>query len=137
MNSSTFSNALDLEALWQDFIEKKRAALVEPSPERSAEAGRAYSILLDALGKDKDQPPEPVQTAQEAARPFDWSKDADAVAVPTQLGIAVYRNIEGNIVIRQEADWNDEEDTVIVVREVFLAPLIDRLIAHDPARDRR
>ncbi len=54
---------------------------------------------------------------------FDWSK-AEDLAVPQQDAIAVYANADGEMIIRRQKDWNETEDTVIVVAPAY----IDRLI---------
>lgn len=43
---------------------------------------------------------------------FDWGKEA-GVIVPSASAIAVYKNASGGITIRQERDWNEDEDTII------------------------
>jgi hypothetical protein len=75
----------------------------------------------------------PVQAA-ENDNEFDWLKN-DAVVVPTQLALAVYENPQGAIVIRQERDWCQEEDSFIVIEQKNLMTVIDRLcdIAGIPA----
>jgi len=45
---------------------------------------------------------------------FDWYGD-DTIVVQEQLAVAVYTNPRGNVVIRQKADWCDEDDIWIVI----------------------
>ena len=45
---------------------------------------------------------------------FDWDNDPDIVQ-RTVMATAVYPNNSGRIVIRQQADWNDSDDVVILV----------------------
>jgi hypothetical protein len=55
---------------------------------------------------------------------FDWAADP-AVVAQHQLPIAVYSNDAGSVVIRQQADWDEENDTFII-----LAPAtIDAFVA--------
>jgi hypothetical protein len=53
---------------------------------------------------------EEVSTSDE----FSWS-DKESVVVPRQDAIAVYRNSDGNIVIRRQRDWDEEEDSFIII----------------------
>lgn len=49
---------------------------------------------------------------------FKWWQDAENagdVILPEQRALAIYPNGKGNIVLRQEAGWNDDEDAVILV----------------------
>jgi hypothetical protein len=47
--------------------------------------------------------------------------------VPTQLAIAVYLNVNGDVCIRQEGQYGADEDVYIVVTRQNLVPLIARL----------
>jgi hypothetical protein len=57
---------------------------------------------------------------------FDWSKD-DSVVVKSVRGLAVYRNSEGDVVIRQERGAYDEDDPFVVVPVIEVAGLIKKL----------
>jgi hypothetical protein len=45
---------------------------------------------------------------------FNWLEAAETVVVPEQAAIAVYINVNGGIVIRQDGGWPDEDNIVIV-----------------------
>src|SRR3954447_24617111 len=45
---------------------------------------------------------------------FDWNTD-DAVILKEQRATAVYHNRLGELIIRQQARWNDEGDTFVYV----------------------
>lgn len=45
---------------------------------------------------------------------FDWNTD-DAVILKEQRATAVYHNRLGELIIRQQARWNDERDTFVYV----------------------
>ena len=45
---------------------------------------------------------------------FDWSDDEDII-VEEQRSIAIYRCTNGNLIIRQERSWHEEDDTFIHV----------------------
>jgi hypothetical protein len=74
----------------------------------------------------------PAPTAQDRHQPkesdekFNWLSD-DSVVLQPQLAIAVYRNGAGGLVIRQERDWNDEDDTFIVISPENIDSFVDKL----------
>ncbi|MGX1354532.1 hypothetical protein AB7M49_008157 [Bradyrhizobium elkanii] len=43
---------------------------------------------------------------------FDWHED-DSIILREQRATAAYRNRYGDLVIRQQAGWNDDQDTFI------------------------
>jgi hypothetical protein len=45
---------------------------------------------------------------------MDWT-DGPEIVVEEQPAIAVYSNRAGRIVVRQRADWNEEEDSVVIL----------------------
>ncbi|MGQ9370399.1 hypothetical protein [Azospirillum sp. ST 5-10] len=51
------------------------------------------------------------------SEPFDWrsTDTVDDIVIRTVQGVAVYLNPRNDIVIRQERDSTEEEDTVIIV----------------------
>jgi hypothetical protein len=57
---------------------------------------------------------------------FDWN-DHSAIAVRQQDTIAVYANEANEIVIRRQKDWNEEEDSVIVVAPAYVTQLIETI----------
>ena len=58
---------------------------------------------------------------------FDWSQNSECVVFPTVLGVAVYRNADGDVVIRQQAGPLDEDDTFVILPEMHLQHLIKAL----------
>lgn len=61
---------------------------------------------------------------------FDWGSnggDADSVVLWDQPATAVYWNPRGQVVIRQEAHWNDDDDTCLIFDPGNLPRLIERL----------
>lgn len=46
---------------------------------------------------------------------FNWNDAKDDLIVPSTQAVAAYLNPAGDIVIRQERDWNDEDDSFVVV----------------------
>jgi len=55
---------------------------------------------------------------------FDWTSK-DAVAVNQQDAIAVYSNDNGDVVIRRQKDWNEEEDSVIVLAPAYVRQFVE------------
>lgn len=56
---------------------------------------------------------------------FKWSDEA--IAVRQQDAIAVYANEASEIVIRRQKDWNEDEDSVIVVAPAYVTQLIEAI----------
>jgi hypothetical protein len=65
--------------------------------------------------------------AQESDNEFDWSSD-DSIALCEQPAVAVYANRYGQIVIRRERAWNDEEDVFIPIAETNVLTLIGAIL---------
>ncbi len=57
---------------------------------------------------------------------FDWRKDASVICAE-QPATALYENSRGQIVIRQEARWDEEWDTVVFLNQEGAAVLIGLL----------
>ncbi len=57
---------------------------------------------------------------------FDWN-DQDGIAVNQQDAIAVYANDKGDLVLRRQKDWNEEEDSIIVVAPAYVRQLIEAM----------
>ena len=79
-------------------------------------------------------PPKPIAQSGPPQRPapeqgFDWSPDNPDVVLPEQPATAVYMNPWGQVVIRQERAWNDEDDSYVRISLHNVQCLIDRLQA--------
>jgi hypothetical protein len=59
---------------------------------------------------------------------FDW-RDKDDVVIETQRATAIYWNPAGQIVIRQEAGWSDDDDPYLFFEPANLPRVIERLQA--------
>ena len=57
---------------------------------------------------------------------FDWANDEDIV-LREQQSVAIYRNGQGSLVIRQERRWDQDEDVIIIVTAGNIDTFIDRL----------
>jgi hypothetical protein len=57
---------------------------------------------------------------------FDWT-DNKAVAVNQQDAIAVYANENGEVVIRRQKDWNEDDDSIIVVAPAYVRQLVEAI----------
>jgi hypothetical protein len=80
------------------------------------------------------QPVVPQQPAKESPKPteaedFDWRNDESiAISEEIQIATAVYRNRSGDVVIRQQAQWPDEDsDPFMIIADRNLQAFIDRL----------
>lgn len=66
--------------------------------------------------------PEPESTSED----FDWNNDK-SVCINEQPATAIYRNDFHQIVIRQKAAWDRDEDVFVVIDRAHLSHLIDML----------
>jgi hypothetical protein len=57
---------------------------------------------------------------------FDWYRD-DSIALERQLSIAIYLNPRGHLVIRQEQEADQDEDTFIYIAPQNIRSFIDQL----------
>jgi hypothetical protein len=87
--------------------------------QRSPACDAATPLVAVTQPAEKDAP---------AAAPndFDWGNDEDIV-LREQQSIAIYRNMHGGLVIRQERGWDQEEDVCIIVTAENINTFIDRL----------
>lgn len=58
---------------------------------------------------------------------FNWSADNEDVVQHSVQGVAVYENQYGNITIRQERNWDEDEDTIVVLTHDAARALIEKL----------
>jgi hypothetical protein len=63
---------------------------------------------------------------EEDAAEFSWNND-DSVVLQQQRRTAVYFNTRDELVIRQEADWNEETDTVVIIAKNNIEEFLDKL----------
>ena len=69
---------------------------------------------------------EPSTRAPEDESKFDWSDD-DCVVLQDQARTAVYLGQSGHLVIRQERQWDQDDDTYVLIAPHNIADFIDRL----------
>ena len=60
---------------------------------------------------------------------FSWNDAKDDLIVPSTQAVAAYLNPAGDIVIRQERDWHEEEDHLVIVPISFALKLVAKLEA--------
>lgn len=58
---------------------------------------------------------------------YDWSKSADDLVYPSRAAVAVYLNADGDLVIRQQRDIYEEEDSVVIIPREKAASLIQKI----------
>jgi hypothetical protein len=63
---------------------------------------------------------------EEDAEEFSWNDD-DSVILQEQRRTAVYFNTRDELVIRQQADWNEETDTVVIIAKNNIPDFLDKL----------
>jgi hypothetical protein len=81
---------------------------------------------------DKTKPDELPLSAQLDDRAFDWTvdgPDAGLIICHRQPATAVYENVHGHIVVRQEAYWNDDSDTIATITPDNAGRLTDAIMA--------
>jgi len=81
---------------------------------------------------EQDPQIEPVAKTQPPSRPSTpeparWGVDDPDVIIRSQPAMAVYENVYGAIVIRQEASLYEEDDPYVVVQQANLPALIATL----------
>jgi hypothetical protein len=58
---------------------------------------------------------------------FDWSADSADVVQREVPSVAVYPNVHGQICIRQQRTWDDEEDACLIVAPYNAARIADAI----------
>jgi hypothetical protein len=91
-------------------------------------------VKVSSQPETKHQPahPKPAQASAEPAPArmpppdFNWRNDPDIVQreVPT---VAIYLNEHGNVVVRAEQEWDQDDDTIIVLGIANIPDVIDKL----------
>jgi hypothetical protein len=77
-----------------------------------------------------NHPPAPVQTKVQTTPDFSWDPENGDVIVPEQRALAVYVNLWGQVVIREERrGWDDESDVYIRISMENLGKVIAALQA--------
>jgi hypothetical protein len=84
-------------------------------------------LVNQPANQGADHPPAPVQTKVQTAPDFSWDPENEDVIVPDQLALAVYRNHWGQVVIRQERAWDEEDDVYVRINMESLPKVIARL----------
>jgi hypothetical protein len=76
-----------------------------------------------------NHPPAPVQTKVQTTPDFSWDPENGDVIVPHQPALAVHLNRWRQVVIRQERNWDDDDDTYITINMESLPRVIATLQA--------
>lgn len=96
-------------------------------PKKPTLALACGNVVAPSTDPDEDFPPGyPFDPPQPCGEEFDWS-DRDSIVLQEQRRTAIYWNLNGDLVIRQEKDWNDNDDCFIVISSGNLQAFIDRL----------
>jgi hypothetical protein len=86
----------------------------------------AVPNAIDAKDVGEDVGKDVGKDVEEDAEEFSWNRD-DSVILQHQRRTAVYFNTRDELVIRQEADWNEETDTVLVIAKNNIEEFLDKL----------
>jgi len=57
---------------------------------------------------------------------FNWN-ETDSMVVRSQSAIAVYANPAGDLVVRRQQEWNENEDVFIVIAKTQVRTVIDAM----------
>ena len=88
-----------------------------PNAKHGADVGEVVGKDVGkGIGKD----------VEEDAEEFSWNSD-DSVILQEQRRTAVYFNTRDELVIRQQADWNEETDTVVIIAKNNIPDFLDKL----------
>jgi hypothetical protein len=94
------------------------AAPVEWTAEKAEKLALTVAEAMSKGALKDDKPP--------AGDAFDW-RDKDDVVIETQRATAIYWNPAGQVVIRQEAGWSDDDDPYLFFEPANLPRVIERL----------
>lgn len=97
------------------------AGCAPPSNPAVNPPSNAPTLPMDLPTTEKPKPDD------EGGRPFDWTRDADAVVLRGQAAIAVYINTADDLVIRQEREWDQEDDPTIIIRKEHAQAFLDAI----------
>ena len=100
-------------------VGKTREELILARWRRDIHPGHGSALKADREKFDKIELAEAAKAAHGQKAPdevedFDWNTD-DAVILKEQRATAVYHNKMGELIIRQRAAWDDEQDTFVYV----------------------
>jgi hypothetical protein len=68
-------------------------------------------------------------TTVAGSRDFRWEPENEDIIVPEQFALAIYRNHWGQVVLRQERSWDEDDDAFVRVNTESLPKVIARLQA--------
>src|ERR1700733_11478027 len=58
---------------------------------------------------------------------FDWNAQDGSIVLNEQPATAVYFNAAGGLIIRQKADWDQEDDSIVIIAPGNINRFIDEL----------
>ena len=58
---------------------------------------------------------------------YDWANSSDDIVFPSAAAVAVYLNGDGDLVIRQQRDPYEDEDSVVIVPRDKVPALIRKI----------
>lgn len=58
---------------------------------------------------------------------YDWSNSLDDIVFQPNPAVAVYLNVDGDVVIRQQRDQYEDEDSVVIIPRGTVPALIRKI----------
>jgi hypothetical protein len=58
---------------------------------------------------------------------YDWENSTDDLVFPAMAAVAVYLNADGDLVIRQQRDQYEDEDSVVIIPRDRVPALIRKI----------
>jgi hypothetical protein len=58
---------------------------------------------------------------------YDWENSTDDLVFPAMAAVAVYLNVDGDLVIRQQRDQYEDEDSVVIIPRDRVPALIRKI----------
>ena len=58
---------------------------------------------------------------------YDWENSTDDLVFPAMAAVAVYLNVDGDLVIRQQRDQYEDDDSVVIIPRDRVAALIRKI----------
>ncbi|MDX3970079.1 MAG: hypothetical protein QHD01_26240 [Bradyrhizobium sp.] len=99
-------------------VKPSQLELVPSPPSLEDSFDRAVErVLVKSAAKVEEPPPVKVPDKVEvnpSSEDFDWNTD-DSIILREQRATAAYRNRAGELIIRQQAAWDQDEDTFVYI----------------------
>ena len=95
---------------------------VNSSQKKSPHPG---SLILDG---DAVETPSPIKQ-ESSPQQFDWRDAGNSIVVHHQPAIAVYKDGDGSVVVRQEDEWGDGSDNTVYFAPELAEKIVEAMLA--------